>query len=82
MKKLFLAHSHLMLEETFLLTKERSAINYDRFYPADRSLFGSAFEVFLASGDVGVPQKSWEFHQWNLYIHRILSRTPARVFTV
>ena len=70
-KKLFLAHSHLMLEETFLLTKERSAINYDRFYPADRSLFGSAFEVFLASGVVGVPQKSWEFHQWNLQMLRI-----------
>jgi len=26
-EKLFLAHSHLMLEETFLLTKERSASN-------------------------------------------------------
>lgn len=71
MKKLFLAHYHLMLEETFLLTKERSASNLNSFDPADRSLFGSAFEVFLASGDVGVPQKSWEFHQWNVHMLRI-----------
>jgi hypothetical protein len=63
MKKLFLAHSHLMLEETFLLTKERIASNKEYgldIYscPADRSFFGSAFGVFLTSGDVGVSKSS------------------------
>ena len=71
MKKLFLAHSLLMLEEPFLLTKERSASNYIVLTPLIDPFFGSAFEVFLASGDVGVPQKSWEFHQWNVHMLRI-----------
>lgn len=55
----------------FLAYQGKKCYYLNSFDPADRSLFGSAFEVFLASGDVGVPQKSWEFHQWNVHMLRI-----------